>query len=1171
MPDLVRITAAAHPFKAGRSVTYAPQGQTVAEMLRDAQPDPVLTRHAIVFIEGEIVPRHCWALVRPKAGTLVEIKVLPTGGGGGGGGKSAARLILTIVVIVAASYAGGLAATALTPALGTALAGAAGAVATAAASAVGMMLVNALVPIRPPGGRGAERDPSFSISGSRNRLAPFEPVPQVLGRHRMAPPFGAAPFTEIVGGDQYIRLLFVWGVGPVAIDTATLKIGETPLTDFTDVETEHREGYAADAALTLFPDTVAEDALSLLLTDTVFRERTSGTGADELSVDIMWPGGLFAGTKSGGTDPATVTLEINYREVGDVTWLTPTFTATTFPAAWISGDTITVTAKTRSAVRHGARWAVASRGQYEVRVRRSNAPSVDEKDSDDTYWQVLRTITNEDPINSAVPVAKTVLRIKATDQLNRVIDTFNGVVTTKGDDWNGAAWVADQEITNPASLYRHVLQGNAIAAPLADARIDLTALETWHDFCAARGFAFNQVRGSATSVWETLADVAGAGRAAPAAPDGKWGVVIEQVQAAPVSHVTPRNSFGFTAERAFIEQPHGWRIAFPNEDDGWRGDERRVYRDSYDASNATRFEALRLPGVTDPEQVQRLGRFRIAQFVNQPERWTFGQDMEFLTYQRGDRIAITHDVLLVGERAGRIKAVTLDGGDAVTAVEIDEEVTMLAGTSYGIAIRTVDDANITRQVVTAAGPTRSLTLTSSIAAVGGEPAVARGDLFGFGTLGAETEDATVIAIAPDSEGRARVTAVPYRAAIFDIDGETVPPFTSNLTPLPVIPAPVVAGVVSDESVAVLGPGQSLQTRVAVSVAPLDDPRLDDPRIRVQARPTETGEPFRTVVPAEESAQHVSLAGSFAGETIDIRLRFEVTGLTPGPWSSVNNHTVVGKSTPPGDLTGLTVSAFNGQAMLRWNQPDEIDVRFGGEVRFRHSPLMTGATWAGSASIGQTARARDLIATLPLKPGTYMARVFDQVGNPSDGIASVVSKQTSVLAYSSADTLDEDPAFGGAHSGTVSDGGTLKLEGVTQWDSFADVDLVADIDAAGGIVSTGTYDFLLGFDLGSVDRVRLTTRLTMASVNTLDQIDDRSDLIDDWEDFDGVVQSAGDVRIDVRHTDDDPAGAPTWSAWERLDSAEFEARGFDFRAVLTTIDTAFNVHVTDLGVDAEEVT
>ena len=173
-----------------------------------------------------------------------------------------------------------------------------------------------------------------------------------------------------------------------------------------------------------------------------------------------------------------------------------------------------------------------------------------------------------------------------------------------------------------------------------------------------------------------------------------------------------------------------------------------------------------MPGVTDPDQVQKLGRFRIAQFENQPERWTFNQDMDYLTYQRGDRVVITHDVLLLGQKSGRIKSVTVDGSNNVTALVFDEEIIMLDGTDYGVAIRTVADANITAQVVTSAGTTTSVALTSSIPNDGGNPAVAKGDLFGFGILGQETDDASIIAIIPDNDFKAGIHAGPYRPAFF---------------------------------------------------------------------------------------------------------------------------------------------------------------------------------------------------------------------------------------------------------------------------------------------------------------------------------------------------------------------------------------------------------------------
>ena len=47
---------------------------------------------------------------------------------------------------------------------------------------------------------------------------------------RTVPPLGALPYTETVGDTQYLRMLFVWGYGPLEI--SDLRIGETPLSEF---------------------------------------------------------------------------------------------------------------------------------------------------------------------------------------------------------------------------------------------------------------------------------------------------------------------------------------------------------------------------------------------------------------------------------------------------------------------------------------------------------------------------------------------------------------------------------------------------------------------------------------------------------------------------------------------------------------------------------------------------------------------------------------------------------------------------------------------------------------------------------------------------------------------------------------------------------------------------
>src|SRR5690606_13536529 len=118
------------------------------------------------------------------------------------------------------------------------------------------------------------------------------------------------------------------------------------------------------------------------------------------------------------------------------------------------------------------------KGRYDVRIRRVTADATDDNTFDECYWTALRTVRYSYPVRMQ-NVAVTALRIKATDQLQGVIDRFNGVVTSILPDWNGEDWV-DQPTSNPASLYRHVLQGAGNARPLADGRLDMSRIENWH-------------------------------------------------------------------------------------------------------------------------------------------------------------------------------------------------------------------------------------------------------------------------------------------------------------------------------------------------------------------------------------------------------------------------------------------------------------------------------------------------------------------------------------------------------------------------------------------------------------------------------------------------------------------------------------------------------------------
>ena len=1178
MPDKIKMTALVHPFKSARKRLEFEEGATVKDMVLAAQPDTTKLRHAVVFVNGKIIPKKAWSTHKPAAGELIEVRACPIPrGGGDGGGKNVLRFVLTIATIALSVWAGGALASAANTlfGLGATAMKVATAVFTAITATAGMLAVNALCPTTASStaslsGSDTTDSNTLYIEGASNSLDPFGVVPVVFGKYRQTPRQGSKPCTEMIGDDQYIRMLFVWGPGPIEIDETSLKIGDTLLSEFSDYKIEHREGLAADEPLTLFPNAISEEGFTIsLLADTGWITRTTNINADEISLDISFSGGLVEYDANGNKQSRSVNVEIQYRKTGSGDPWSSIDTAgdkfqATCDASWLNktGDTldsITFTGKKTSALRFGIRWGVAERTQYDVRVRRTTADTDSSLIADKTYWTALRSIKAEDPIDSPVPLAVTALVIKATDQLNGIIDDFSGVVTRVCKDWDvdTQTWI-ERISQNPASMFRFVLQGNGMAEPLEDARIDIEALQDWHEFCKEKGFTFNQVRDYSASVWDTLRDICAAGRAAPTVIDGKWSVVIDREQDAPVSVITPRNSFNFSAEKFFLNPPHGWRIQFPNEDQDYKTDERRVYRDGYNDDNATKFETLDLIGVTDPDQIYKLGRWRIAQVLNQPERWTFKQDMEFLTYRRGDWIKIAHDVMIVGLAQGRVKSMVTTEDKAVVSIELDEEVVMEAGKTYGVVIRTLANPNLSAQVLTTPGTTTSLVFSEEVAGIGSpaEEAINVGDIVCFGEFGEETEDATVISISPDNNLQATIIAVPYRPAIYACDTEEIPEFVTKISAQDAIPAPNVTSMVSDETAIVISSSGTLKIRIGINFDPLNTNIFGTGNeLIVQIRQNGTGESFYPAVIEEQGKGYVFIGDIRTKEIVDIRLRWKVGGkLLPGPWTTISGYSVVGRSTNPSPLANMTISAFGAQAMIRWDKPSEIDVLYGGEVEFRHSPLMEDATWGSSVSIGQAAMARTLFAVLPLKEGTYLARVYDVDGNPSDTITVVTTKQVSVNAFASVTTLDEAPDFLGSHDGTEESEGSLKL-----------------IDGASPEILAGTYYLADGIDLVSVKNVRVTTRLSVSIYNVNDEVDSRLSNIDTWQDFDGSVNGGADARIYVRHTDDDPAGSPVaWSSWERLDSAEFNARAFQFYVVLDRESVDCNILISELGIDIDEI-
>lgn len=571
-------------------------------------------------------------------------------------------------------------------------------------------------------------------------------------------------------------------------------------------------------------------------------------------------------------------------------------------------------------------------GKYEVRVRRMDDSNPDYESGGvkqrRMFKSILYSITgiaNNSPVvaPTGTQLCMTAIRIQATDQLNGNVDGISGTVQSVCKDWTGSTWTV-RPTRNPASLFRYVLQHPANAQAVADSKIDLTTLQTWHSYCSSNSFMFDMVILDRRSLLEVLRDICAAGRASPIFKDGKWSVIIDTTRSTVVQFFTPANSWGFESSKALPRLPHAFRVTFNNFEKSYQPDEYVVYNDGYSSSNATIFEQLALPGVTTKNQIFKHARFHLAQLKLRPETYSLNVDMENLLCNRGDLVRVQHDVPMWGLGSGRIKNRT-----SSTVIELDEAVPMDAGVQYTIRIRLADGTNITRTVASkpSDGYYDSITLTSSVTST----EAASGNLFMFGALNSETVQLIVQSIEPMDNLTAKLTLVDYSPDVYESDNEVIPAFNSQITRPPLLAQtfitaqPTIIEQISDETmILILSPGQ-FECRLKTTFAnPANLPK-NCKFIRAQmdySNDKIVNFSQSQIIPVDQ--KYVIFGDVEQGANYTVRLRYESDDGRSGPWTTASPHTVTGATNPPKQVTGLTATVEGNKIRLDWDDNQEPD-------------------------------------------------------------------------------------------------------------------------------------------------------------------------------------------------------------------------------------------------------
>lgn len=784
----VTILAKPHPLRSDVFTCVLPVGGTIAEMVGENVDEAIE-----VSISGEFIPRDMWDRIKPKDGTAILVVRYPKG-------DTAKKIVGIVLLLVIAYYA---------PYL-LDIYGAWGAVAVAGLTMLATMAIYAMMP--PPELPKVAGATDFnrlnSITGTSNQNTPYGSIPMVIGECRYYPPFAAMPYSEILGDDQYLRMLLDLGYG-TDLSVSDIKIGETPLLDFDDVE------YQIGVNPSLFSNDIFELSLADGFNPGAIVNKTTQTNTDEISVDVVFSGGLFGVNKKGKTTVATTSFKLEYQPLAGGTWINvgslADVTISSSIASIVSGN-VQVSSSARKALRIGVRWKVAQ-GQYNIRATRyATTFGVDTDESarfDSATLATLRSIKYLAPSNTGTQ--KLALKIKATDQLNGVINQLSLVVQQKIKVYDPVSltWSAPIVSFNPAWIYYWLLNDcPGVAQKVEAARIDLPAFVEFADLCTASGFTCKGIIDRAIASGDLYKLILSSGRGAFAMRDGKYSVLVDKANQAPIQHFSPANTRDFSGQRVFIDLPEALRVRFQNPELNWQEDEIIVLRDgfSYNGTGprgevsanpgASKFETLTLPYVTSPQAAWQIARYHIAQAVYRPNVYTFNTDIEHLVCTRGDLVYAVNDVTEWGSGFGLVSGVIRSTGGNVTSIITAEPLLIEAGQTYSIRVRGINgNSNTSAISPLTAGYHTTFPLVTPLSAV-----VDVGDLYLIGKTTSAIAQLLITRIQPGKDFQAELMAVEYRAEVQTYDDNPPTLFISSISGTQILeppPPPVIYAIFSD--------------------------------------------------------------------------------------------------------------------------------------------------------------------------------------------------------------------------------------------------------------------------------------------------------------------------------------------------------------------------------------
>lgn len=1179
--DQLDIIYRPHPILPAADCQYRAQqwrqGMTVREILIANGIDK--HQPIVIILDDRLLTVSEWDSICPLPGQIINVKAAVQGGGGGGG-SNPLQLVLQIALVVAAiaiqQYE--LVPAILGMSAATASAVAAGVFIVAGSALINSVFAAQMpaVDLGNVSGSSMQTSPTYGISGGQNRQRPYESMPVLMGTHRLFFDLASKPFTEYHGEDQYLYQVFSQGLS--FSEFANYKIGDNALTNYSDWQWNYPDGLGRIQAFPGNVDSAPGAALEqsagwivrttsidtyrigLDIEGTLFYANDQG-GMDSTSVQLRvqyrpvgtstWidPARIDlsgSGFVAGSYQPYYVrinrnlffgkgnnynTTEISKAEydsyvaswggtsnsVGDeagVFWISSWVeTRTRFVTG--SGNVVIISGSSQAPRRASMFITPDTKGQFEVRVIRDTADSTNARLNNKTNWSTIRSYQEDS--GYYVGQSRIGLTIRASEQLNGVIQQLSAVGKTAAQYWNGTELVVSST-SNPAHWFMDFALGRynsdnklMYGVGLTQSQIDFASLHAWAQFCNQEGLTFNGVIDGTQTAADILSALARCGFASPTWASGKLGVVWDGRNQSPVAAFGMSNiikgSFTVTYITENLAEEIIVKFINPNKD--WDQDEVRVNVPGI--TNPLRSSTVDLFGCTSQTMAGKFANYIAAQQYYRRRRITWDCDFEGFVCNRGDVVLLSHDLTQWG-CSGRVVAT---GANTIT---FDREVPRNGMAEY-MMLKRPDGTMTTYTVLAGTGNTQTVTLTT-------EPDFQEGyelmdHIWFFSPLATPGKKVKILSVQPVSESRVQIVATDEYSEFYAAwDGAFNTPPQSTLL---LDSTPVVKNIRVTETL-YRGTDDAVKSHVSVIWDTEGVWERANVRYRVGA---DTWTKFTT--------QGTKFEFDTANTgTIEIEI-LPITGLKVGAPATYAG-TIYGVRAALPNVEGLTDFYRDGKTVLTWryvNDPRIIDY----EIR-------KGISWEKGEVLGRVSNNEFITIGNGLYwVAAHHADLYSPV--PASIEIEGASLETNVIA-----TWDEEATgwSGTCSGGAVVDNDDIRLVGSDLVSTIPVFSSIPSLLYWDGIASQGIYEIPAGHivDIGNAQActVSVSYRLTADSpYNIFSMIP----LVSEASSIAGNYAGFANCQIQMAIAPD----SGIFGDWRDFVPGSYVGRKFKFRAVLTS--------------------